>query len=178
MKYCEKGGSKLHKFFRKSYTFWVSIFILAIILLIFKGSYKVISYEAPVDTNQQVISETLVTKLKSIKQPITKVKQSAISSYYPCAWSNGYLSVTLDSERAISGNIEIQGTVNQIIANNYPSMEIFIDIYKGNQKIGTAFTNIDSLNSGMSWRFTAIGTHLNAIDSSDYTYEVDTISYY
>lgn len=192
MKYCEKCGGKLHKFEHfcsscgyeipinpaststlgsKSYKFLVTIFILVIITLLFRGFYK----EASSDANQEVISAMLSTELKSIKQPITKVKASPVSPYFPCEWSNGYLGVTLVSERAISGNIEVQGTVNQIIVNNYPSMEIFIDIYKGNHKIGTAFTNIDSLPYGMSWKFTAIGTHLNATDSSDYTYEVDSI---
>lgn len=199
MKYCKKCGGKLHKsehlcsycgykvpintpiiynFWSKSYKFLGVIFILVIISLLFNGFFNVTSSDSLLTTNQETVSEMLATKLKSIKQPITKVKSSSVLPYYPCAWSNGYLSVTLVSERTISGNIEVQGTVNQIIANNYPSMEIFIDIYKGNSKIGTAFTNIDSLPCGMYWKFTAIGTHLNATNSSDYTYKVDTISYY
>jgi hypothetical protein len=201
MKYCEKCGGKLDKFehscsscgykipinppststfLSKSYKYLVVIFILVISTLLYNGfyEYEITSSKSQVVIDQEMISKMIATKLKSIKQPITKVKQSSVLSYYPCVWSNGYLSVNLISERAISGNIEVQGIVNQVITNNYPSMEIFIDIYKGNHKIGTAFTNIDSLPSGMYWKFTAIGTHLNATNSSDYTYEVDTISYY
>lgn len=137
MKYCEKCGGKLDKFehscsscgykipidhpststfLSKSYKYLVIIFILVISALLYNGFYAITitSSKSPVVIDQEMISKMIATKLKSIKQPITKVKQSSVLSNDPCAWSNGYLSVNLISERAVSGNIEVQGNVNQI----------------------------------------------------------------
>jgi hypothetical protein len=119
-------------------------------------------------TNQS--SQTNVQSTSQEESDLQKKRQEYLSQF---DWYNNDFGVKLDSAKSEYGIAKISGRAISINGKDYSYVQVEIGIYNENgSKIGSAYSTISNLKSGVTWQFEALGT----VSSNKWKYKVEEVS--